>query len=222
MRCVFLGTTRGPTDAATEEERLDPEARIMNVSALADRWWMLVVRGIAAILFGFITIAAPRISLFALVILWGTYAIVDGVVGLLLAARREARGASWGWLLFSGIVSIAAGLLAFAWPGITAMILLSVIASWAVVTGVAEIATAIRLRRDMRGEWLLAAAGVLSIVFGILLVAFPRTGALAVAWMIGGYAVLFGALLIGLGLRLDRWRRRRRPIVPVGDEAAPA
>lgn len=178
-----------------------------SVSALAERWWVLEIRGVAAILFGILAIVAPGTSLLALLILWGAYALVDGVFNLILAARRGRAGQSWGWLVFEGIVSIGAGVLTFAWPGMTALILLVVIAVWAVLTGIAKIATAIRIRRQVSGEWLLAVSGILSILFGVFLLLSPGAGALALVWVIGIYAIVFGALLIGLGLRLHRWSR---------------
>ena len=184
------------------------------------RWWALVIRGLAAIAFGICTFVAPASSLFALVILWGAYAIVDGVFGIVLSIRGARILPGWGWLLAEGFVSIAAGVVTFLWPGITALVLLFVIATWAVLTGIAEIATAIRLHRHVRGEWMLATAGVLSIAFGVLLAVKPGPGALAVTWLIGGYAIVFGALLVGLGVRL----RRLVQIVehPTSPERAPS
>ena len=183
----------------------------LDVSAFTRRWWALVLRGLAAIAFGILTFVAPVISLVALVILWGAYAIVDGVFAVVLAIRGARIAPGWGWLLAEGIVGIGAGVVTFLWPGITAIALLAVIATWAVLTGIAEIVTAIRLRRQVRGEWMLAASGVLSIVFGVLLAMKPGAGALAVTWMIGGYAVAFGALLVALGVRLHHWAGLAQP-----------
>jgi len=183
-------------------------------SALLPRWWMLVVRGIAAILFGIIALMLPQLSLFALVTLWGAYAVVDGVFALMLAALRGRAGFSWGWWLFEGIIGIGAGIATFAWPQMTALVLLSVIAIWAVLTGIAEISVAIVLRRQISGEWLLATSGVLSIGFGVLLLARPLRGALAVGGVIGGYAIVFGTLLIALGVQLNRLRRHHGPSLP--------
>jgi uncharacterized membrane protein HdeD (DUF308 family) len=192
------------------------------VSALTARWWTLVLRGIAAILFGVLAFVVPESRLLALVLLWGAFAVVNGVFALALAAARGREGLRWGWLFFEGIASIAAGVLTFVWPGITAQALLIVIAAWAVLTGGAEIATAIRLRHVITDEWLLAASGVLSIAFGALLVAAPESGALALAWMIGAYAVLFGVLLIGLGVRLNQLRRNGNQLTASGRAATPA
>jgi len=169
------------------------------------RWWALVIRGLAAIAFGILTFVKPSVSLVVLVILWGAFALVDGVFATVLSIRGARIVPGWGWLLAGGIVSIGAGVVAFAWPRITAVALLAVIAAWAVLTGFAEIVTAIRLRRHLRGEWMLAAAGILSIVFGVLLAVHPAAGALAVTWLIGLYALLFGATLVGLGLRVRKW-----------------
>lgn len=191
-----------------------------NTSQLADRWWTLVIRGAAAILFGVLTFVAPGISLVSLVIVWGAYAIADGAFNLMAAYRGARAGGRWGWLLFEGIVSVAAGVLTFLWPGITALALLAVIGVWAILTGIAEIAAAVRLRKQIRGEWLLALSGVVSIVFGALLFLFPGTGALALLWMIGAYAIVFGVLLGGLGLRLRRWRRAAGRAVPSGGTPA--
>ncbi|HXX67136.1 MAG TPA: HdeD family acid-resistance protein [Polyangiaceae bacterium] len=175
-----------------------------DLNALAARWWMLVVRGIAAILFGVLAILWPGISLLALVLLWGAYALADGVFGVMLAAGAGAEGRRWGWLLFEGFLSVAAGVVTFIWPGMTAFALLVLIALWAVFTGIAEIVAAVELRRVIRGEWLLALSGVLSIAFGVLMLLFPRAGALAVVTVIALYAMVFGALLTALGVRLHR------------------
>jgi uncharacterized membrane protein HdeD (DUF308 family) len=185
---------------------LEPLQQV-NVDQLAERWWALVIRGAAAILFGALTFVLPDISLLVLLVAWAAYALVDGVLNLMLAARGARAGRRWGWLLFEGLVSIAAGVIAVVWPGITAWALLMVVAAWAVVTGIAEIAVAIRLRKQVHGEWLLALGGVLSIAFGVLLVVYPGAGILAMLWIVGTYAILFGVLLIGLGWRLHAWHR---------------
>ena len=178
-----------------------------HASALAARWWMLVVRGAAAVLFGLAAIAMPTGSLFALLILWGAYATLDGVFSVLLAAQRGWTGRPWGWLLFEGTISLGVGLLTLLSPGMTALVLLSMIALRAVFNGIAEIAEAIRLRRAIRGEWLLATCGVLSVGFGVAMLIYPGAGAMAVAWIIGAYAMTFGALLICLGLRVHHLDR---------------
>jgi uncharacterized membrane protein HdeD (DUF308 family) len=174
---------------------------VVDVESLSRNWWAVMLRGLAGILFGLITFFAPAVSLAALVLLFGAYAFADGVLSIVAAVRR--RGADrWGLLLLEGIVGIAAGVLTLLWPGITALALLYVIAAWALVTGAFEIAAAIRLRRVITGEWLLALSGIFSIALGVLLVLFPGAGALAVVIWIGAYAFVFGVLLFALGLRL--------------------
>jgi uncharacterized membrane protein HdeD (DUF308 family) len=174
---------------------------VVDVDSLSRNWWAVSLRGLAGILFGIITFFAPAISLAALVLLFGAYALVDGVLAIVTAVRR--RGADrWWLLLLEGLVGIAAGVLTFMWPAITAVALLYLIAAWALVTGAFEIAAAIRLRKAISGEWLLALSGIFSIALGVLLVLFPGPGALAVTIWIGAYAFVFGALLFALGLRL--------------------
>ncbi len=192
------------------------------VGALADRWWAVALRGVAAVLFGVLTFIAPGMSLAALVFLWGAYALADGALNIVLTAQGARYGRSRGWLLFQGLIGIAAGVFAFARPAMTALVLLTLIALWAVVTGIAEVAAAIHLRRTIRHEWMLVSSGVLSILFGAVLLWRPGAGALALLWMIGGYAVVFGALLIGLGLRLNSWRRRGERPFPTRGTPTPA
>ncbi len=180
----------------------------LDLNAVAQRWWMLVIRGIAAVAFGMLAIARPGISLLALVLLWGAYALVDGATAIALAVRSGREGRSWGWLFFEGLVGVAAAVFTALRPGITAFALLVLIAAWAFLTGVAEIVAAIELRREIRGEWLLAASGVLSIAFGALTMVFPGASALALVVFIGTYAIVFGVLMTALGLRVHHWATR--------------
>ena len=173
------------------------------VDALTKRWGMVVLRGIAAIAFGLMMFFAPKISLLTLVFMFGAYALVDGVMSLMVATRA---GRNWGALLFEGVVGVAAGVIALVNPGAAAAALVLVMGFWAVVKGVAEISAAIRLRKHIRGEWALVLTGVLSVAFGVLLFARPASGVLAMLWIIGTYALVFGALLVALGLRLRRAR----------------
>ena len=174
---------------------------------LARNWWSLVIRGIAAIIFGILTFVWPGITVTALVFLFAGYALVDGVVSLAGAVRAAEAHDRWGALLLEGIVGIAAAIATILWPGITALSLVFVIAAWAIITGVAEIAAAVRLRKHIHGEWLLALAGILSILFGVLVVAMPIAGALVIAIWIGAYALVFGVTLVALGFRLRSWLR---------------
>lgn len=170
------------------------------LDVLARNWWAVVLRGVFAVIFGLLALIWPGATLFVLIMLFGAYALVDGVFAL-IAAFRVAGGDRWP-LLLEGVVGILIGLLTFFWPGVTALVLLSFIAAWAIITGIFEIVAAIRLRREIEGEWALGLAGVASLIFGVLLILFPGAGALSLIWLIGAYAIVFGILLILLGLRL--------------------
>ena len=165
-------------------------------------WWAMVLRGIAAIAFGILAFIWPQITLVALIFLWGVYALVDGAFSIAAGIKSHGEYKRWWLLLLEGILSVAAGLVAFVMPGITALVLLILIAAWAIVTGIFEIAAAIQLRKEIRGEWLLALAGVASVLFGLAMFVNPVACALAVMWLIGVYAIVFGVLMIALGLRL--------------------
>jgi uncharacterized membrane protein HdeD (DUF308 family) len=174
---------------------------IVDVDTLSRNWWIVLLRGLAGICFGIITFIAPAISLAILVLVWGAYALADGILALVTAIRR--RGEDRWWLFFvEGLVGIAAGVLTLIWPGLTAIALLYLIAAWAIVTGALEIAAAIRLRKVIANEWLLGLSGIASLGFGILLILFPGAGALTVVIWIGAYALVFGALVVALAFRL--------------------
>ena len=178
------------------------------LSSLAENWWLLLLRGVAAIAFGAIAFLWPGITLLSLTYLWGAYAFADGVFGLWAAIVGQGGDASsrW-WLALSGIVSILASAVAFFWPGITALVLLMFIACWAIIIGVLQIYGAIQLRKAIENEWWLVLSGLLSIAFGVIVIAWPGTGALAVIWTIAWYAILFGCLLVGLAFRLKKYKR---------------
>jgi uncharacterized membrane protein HdeD (DUF308 family) len=183
------------------------EARAhVDAAALAKNWWIVALRGVAAVLFGVLAALVPGITLFALVLLFGTYALIDGGFAIIAASRRRGGGGPWWALLFEGLVSIAAGIVAFVLPGLTALALIYVICVWAIFTGVLEIVAAIRLRRQIQGEWWLALTGVLSIAFGGLVLLAPGAGALALVLWIGAYSIVFGILLIALAFRLRGMR----------------
>ena len=165
-------------------------------------WWALVLRGLAAIAFGVLAFVWPQITLTALVFLWGAYALVDGAFAIAAGVKSHGENKRWWVLLLEGILGVAAGLVAFLVPGITALALLGLIAAWAMVTGAFEIAAAIQLRKHIKGEWLLALAGVASVLFALALLFNPAVGALALVWLIGAYSIVFGVLLIVLGVRL--------------------
>jgi uncharacterized membrane protein HdeD (DUF308 family) len=171
---------------------------------LARNWWLLVLRGVLAVVFGILAFVWPEATVTALVILFGAFMLVDGVFALVAAWRQAERKMTWWPTLLEGLAGIAIGIITFVWPGVTAFALLYLIAAWALITGILEIVAAVRLRREIRGEWILALIGVASIVFAILVFLFPGEGAVAIVWAIGAYAVVFGILLVLLGLRLRR------------------
>ena len=184
----------------------------MEVMVLARNWGAIAVRGVAAILFGLLTFAVPALTLAALVLLFGAYALVDGIFNVIAAVRRRAGDPPWWALLVEGIVGIVAGLVTLLLPGVTAAMILYVIAAWAVLTGVLEIIAAVRLRRQLTGEWRLVLSGVLSVVFGGLVMAAPAAGALAITLWIGAYAIVFGGLLLALAFRLRRAHAQLRDV----------
>jgi uncharacterized membrane protein HdeD (DUF308 family) len=173
--------------------------------AIINNWWSPVIRGLIAILLGIITLAWPGITLSALVLLFGAYALIDGIVCIVGAWRAARAHERWGVLVLEGIAGIIAAVVTVAWPGITALALVFIVAAWAIVTGIFEIAAAVRLRRYIKGEWLLVLGGIASVVFGVLLAVSPLVGALVLAIWLGVYALIFGAMLVGLGLRLRTW-----------------
>jgi uncharacterized membrane protein HdeD (DUF308 family) len=183
---------------------------------LARNWWSLVLRGIAAIILGVITFVWPGITLTAMVFLFAGYALVDGVLALAGAVRAAEARERWGALLIEGLAGIAAAFVTVLWPAITALALVWVIAAWAIITGIAEIAAAVKLRQQIRGEWLLVLGGLASLAFGILLIIAPLAGALVLALWVGAYMFVFGVVLIALGFRLRSWGRTTTAIPPYG------
>ena len=179
---------------------------IQDIDTLTRRWWVLLIRGIAAILFGIATFLVPGISLVALVALFGASAFVDGVLAIGNAITRRSE-APWWFLLRQGVTGIGAGVVTFLFPGITALSLVLLIAGWALATGVLEIVSAIRLRKTITNEWMLGLLGALSVAFGVVLFLFPQSGALAIVMWIGAYALVLGPLLIALAIRLHQWGR---------------
>src|SRR5215470_10117223 len=188
---------------------------------MTQNWWAIALRGLVAVLFGIAAFMWPGITLWALVALFGAYALIDGIFAVIEAFRRDVSRERWWALLFEGAVGVAIGLLTFFWPGLTAMGLLYLIAFWAIVTGVFEIITAIRLRHEIRGEWMMALIGILSIAFGTLLVARPVAGALSVVLIIGAYVFAMGALMVALAFKLRSMRRPSGEIPHMG-HAAPS
>jgi len=168
-------------------------------------WWALALRGGLAILLGIIAFALPVPTLAAIVILFGAYVTIDGVLALIAAVRGMREHASWGAMLVVGAVSIVAGVIALFWPGIGALALVYLVAAWALVTGALEIAMALRLRHVISSEWLLILGGVVSIALAIMVAAFPGAGALVLVWWLGAYAFAYGIIVLALALRLRHY-----------------
>jgi uncharacterized membrane protein HdeD (DUF308 family) len=176
--------------------------------AMAQRWWLVLLRGLAAIAFAVLAFGWPGLTLLTLTVLWGAYAFVDGALALWGALSGKGMGAiapRW-WLAVVGVAGFLAGVAAFGRPDVVALVLLMFIAGWALVAGVMQIWGGFRLRREVQGEWLLILNGVLDVAIGVLLIARPGVGALAVVWMIGLWALLAGCTLVALAFRL---RKRR-------------
>jgi uncharacterized membrane protein HdeD (DUF308 family) len=174
------------------------------VAPLARQWWVFLIRGIVALAFGLLGFFYPAATLVTLVLFYGAYALVDGVFAAVSAVRgKEGMGPRW-WLALVGVLGIVAGLVTFAWPGITTLALLTVIGVWALIYGVFEIVGAIRLRKEIDNEWLLLMHGALAVLFGLVVLLRPGAGALALIWLIASFAFASGVLLIGLAFRLKK------------------
>ena len=187
---------------------------------MTQNWWAIELRGFAAVLFGIATFMWPGITLSVLAPLFGAYAMINGIFAVIEGFRRDVSQERWRPLLLEGAISIVLGVIAFAWPGLTAMGLLFLIAFWAIMTGVFEIITAIRLRHEIRGEWVMALIAILSMAFGLLLLAFPGPGALSEILLIRAFVFAIGALMIALAFKLRSLRRPGGEVPPVPHAAA--
>jgi uncharacterized membrane protein HdeD (DUF308 family) len=168
---------------------------------LARNWWAIALRGVFAILFGLIALFMPGVTLTALVLLFAAYMLVDGIFDIVAAVRAAAQGERWSWLIFEGVVDLIAGAVAVIWPLITILAFVLLLAAWAIVSGGLLVAAAIRLQVS-HGRWLMTLAGVVSVVWGILLAIWPVVGAVVLTWWMGGYAFVFGVVLLFLAFRL--------------------
>ena len=175
-------------------------------------WWRLLLRGLAAIAFGLVAWLRPGISLAALVIVFGLYALIDGILSVWMGIAGRKLNEDWWVLLLIGLVGIGVGLLTFSRPGITALGLLFYIAIWAIARGALEIVAAIHLRKEVKGEWRLIVAALASIALGVLLMASPGRGALALLWMIGAFAIVFGVAEVILAFRARKFVRTFAPM----------
>jgi len=176
------------------------------IEALKRNWWVLVIRGICGIVFGVVAFVYPGLALATLVILFGAWVLIDGVFRIVGATAGRASDPDWGFHLIIGLLGVVVGFLTFRAPGITALILVIYIGAWALMIGAVEIALAIKLRRELKGECFLVLMGLASIIFAVLLLWNPGPGALALLWLIASYAIVLGVLAIFFGFRLRSLR----------------
>jgi uncharacterized membrane protein HdeD (DUF308 family) len=196
---------------STSPLRTDPAAS----AALAQNWWLFLLRGIFGIIFGLIALLFPGPTMLSLVLVFSAYMLVDGVAGIVSAVRAMNRRDRWGVLVFGGILNIAVGIVAFLWPGITILAFVLLVAAWAIVSGSLMTAAGFRLNVD-HGRWWLILGGLLSLAYGVLLVATPLIGAVVLTWWLGAYALAFGISLVVLSLRLRSRQREHTNPATVG------
>ena len=186
------------------ETPLDPVSRNAALSAtLAQNWWALVLRGVFGLLFGVLTFLVPGATLATLVLLFAAYMLADGIFAIVAGIRAAQAGRRWGTLILEGIANILAAVVAFLWPAITVLVFVYLIAAWSIVSGLFMTIAAFRLHLD-HGRWLLALSGLFSVAFGVLLALMPIQGAYVLTLWLGAYALVFGAMLVALGLTLRR------------------
>ena len=182
------------------------------IESLKRYWWVPVIRGICGIIFGVIAFVYPGLAVATLVLLFGAWVLIDGIFRVMGALGGRASDPDWGFHLIIGILGILVGVLTFHAPGITVLALVIYIAAWVLIVGVGEIALAVKLRREIRGEWFLILMGLVSIIFAVLLLWNPVLGAAALIWLIAWYAVVFGVLAIVFGIRLRSLRTLHPPL----------
>ncbi|WP_108482027.1 HdeD family acid-resistance protein [Oceaniglobus ichthyenteri] len=174
------------------------------LKSLARNWWVLLVRGIAAILFGVSAFIWPGLTLSVLVLLFGAFVLADGLIGVVDAVRSRGESENWWLALIEGVLGIIVGLLALFMPGTTAFVLLAFVAVWSIIGGLLRIVAAIQLRKMIEGEWMLILSGLISVLFGIAILVLPHAGLVSIAWLIGFWAVAFGFLFVLLAFRLRK------------------
>lgn len=167
-------------------------------------WWAFLLRGVFAVLFGIFALIWPLATIAALVLLFGAFVFIDGLLTVYHSFQLRKTEERWWVLLLEGLAGIGIGLITFFYPQVTAALLVILVAVWAVATGIFELVAAIRLRKEIKGEWLLGLAGVMSIVLGIFFIAMPLAGSIVIAYWIGAYALIFGITLIALGFRMRK------------------
>jgi uncharacterized membrane protein HdeD (DUF308 family) len=213
--------SRGPTGRAsyasfTYYERLvsaggEPTVSDAMSAALAQNWWAIALRGAFAILFGLVALLLPEVTMLALVLLFAAYMLLDGIFAIIAGVRAARRHDRWGWLIFEGAVDLIAGVIAVVWPFVTIVAFVFLLGAWAIVSGVLLFGASFRLHMG-HGSWLMALAGAISVIWGVLAILWPLTGALALTWLLAAYALFFGGALLFLAFRL----RSRRHAAPPG------
>jgi uncharacterized membrane protein HdeD (DUF308 family) len=178
------------------------------MNLLARNWWALALRGVAAILFGAVAFLAPGFTLVWLVLLFGAYALLDGVLAIVAGIRAAERHERWWPFALEGLANLAVGVITFIMPAATAFVLVWFVAVWAILTGGLRISAAIRLRKEIRGEWLLIVNGALSVLLGLFIIVRPIAGLVSLVWFVGAYATVYGIILLALALRLRGHRHR--------------
>ena len=179
---------------------------------LAQNWWAIALRGVFAIIFGIIALLMPGATMLALVLLFAAYLLVDGIFAIIAAVRAARRQERWGWLIFEGLVDLVTGGIAAVWPLITIVAFALLMGAWAIVTGGLLFAASYRLNIP-HGRWLMALAGAISVIWGVLLIIWPLIGALVLTWWMAAYALIFGVAMLVLAFRL---RSRRPAVAPPG------
>ncbi|MFL5259132.1 MAG: HdeD family acid-resistance protein [Hyphomicrobiales bacterium] len=179
--------------------------RPLMLHALARNWWLLLLRGIVAIIFGIVAFVVPAAALYTLVLLYGAFVLADGILAVVAAIWGEGRvgntGSRW-WLAVVGVIGIIAGIVTFLWPPVALVVLVLFIGWWSLFNGIFTIVGAVRLRKEIDDEWWLILTGALSVIFGLAVIVMPGAGALALIWVIGIYAILYGILLVAFSFRL--------------------
>ncbi|HEV2236823.1 MAG TPA: DUF308 domain-containing protein [Ktedonobacterales bacterium] len=170
-------------------------------------WWAVVLRGVIAILFGIVALFFTGQTLLSLVYVFGVYAVLNGLLAIIAAARAGEAHRRWGWLVVSGIAGVAIGIVSFVWPGLTAVTVVVIVAAWAIIVGVFEIGFALSFPDTLAHPWLAALSGALAVAYGVLLGVWPRTGAVTLTWLLGIYAIVYGVSLLYYANRLRTLRR---------------
>jgi len=176
-------------------------------SIFTKNWWVFALRGLFAIIFGVLALVLPEITLISLVLMFGVFALLDGILDLVVGFATTSTNKRWWAKILEGLLGIGVALLTFIWPNITAIVLLYFIAAWSVIMGFMEIIAGIQIRKEIEDEWRMILSGAISVLFGIVLFIYPGASAISMVWLIGIFTVFFGVLLISLGFRLRKLGR---------------